>query len=298
MMRYFTYSLAAILVAGCTSEPTIDMSIPVAVEHGAEPMRLGEILGSHPKQKPADLIVFPENKNCKMLRARGGAIVANVTSSEGGKPRSPLYFVSDRYQKPQDEAPYYSLEKARVTDVVVTKTDAPVSLLLTSYNPTLWVIHSAENVKIDTINIMSFEGAALIAPQVDKRYVNFLISNQDNEKCRKKPLGYRDKDTPQSYGEARLAKRIERRGRKSKYSKEGKIKAYREWLNWVAKKIGRVDVAIDREYRVESALIGLPPDQVVPATAVGGEVLIGPSHADVFWGSKKQAKKKFPPRPK
>ena len=295
--------LLAIIIAsvvGCQAKPKIDMSTDVEVIHGAEPMKLGEILQPFPKTLPANLVSFVENTSCKMLRANGGAILANITSYEGGKSRAPMYFIKPfRYIENQgtperEVKTAYTMAKPEVTDVIVTETSKPVSLLLTSHDPTLWVVHTTPGVKLQNINVMSYEGAAVIAPQVQKSQINFLINTKRNRKCWNKPVRYKN---AKDMAAAKTNKNYKRTSKDyERYRQEEK--GYKQWLGWVGQKVGRVSIALDREYYVHAALVGTPPPQPIEATPLGGEIYVDHSRGNIFWGSKKDAQKVFPPPPR
>ncbi len=293
-------ALANALVFSSCSNPSsnIDMKTDVEVVSGAEPMKLGEVLIPAPKMQPATLLSVPNNKNCNLVR--GGAVVANITGYEGDSQRVPLFFVKERSYREDSrdmDSPVhtaFSLKRADITNVIVTQTDKPVNLLLTTHDANLWVIHKAPNVEIAAINVMSYEGGAVIAPSVDPSRIKFIVNNEGTRRCWKKPQRYTNAKEKSAVKPANYTRKPEDYER---YRQEEKT--YNEWLRWVGQKVGRVGHAIDREYRIEAALVGPPPVQPVAATPLGGQIIVDHSrHDNVFWGSQKEAEKKFPPPPK
>lgn len=289
--------ILAIGMAGCAKPKSkIDMKTDVEVIPGAEPMKLGEILLPASAALEPQIVSAPKNAGCQLIRSNS-ADVANITGYEGApRSHSPLFFVKEiKYREnPQDKTEPlktgYSLNRADITDVVVTATEKPVNLLLTSHDASVWVIHPAAGVKIEAINVMSYEGGAVIAPGVDPKRIKFVINSEITKKCWKKPERYTNAKEKAAVKPANYERKPEDFER---YRKEEQ--SYKAWLNWVGGKVGLVKYPIDREYRVEAALVGPNPSAPIAATPVGGQVVVDHSrYMTVFWGSKRAARQQYP----
>jgi hypothetical protein len=269
-------SLASLALGACSQEPrqkfskyTMDRDVYVGLDQ--ESMQLWEALETKGPDIPATIIKSPANYNCRVKRALGGG-VTTITAYEGDTSPAPLFFVQKQLLNiinQDDPLVAFSMKRANMTDVVVTQTDKPVNLVLTTHDANLWVIHSAPGVDIRSINVFSHEGAGVIAPGIDPSKVKFIVANEKNARCR-----------PQRADADR--------------DKEG----YADWQKWIRSKIGRIESSFDSEYRVEAALIGPAPMQPIAPAPIGGTVIVDTSrYHDVFWGTREDAESKFPPKP-
>lgn len=277
MRHLFALGAAAILMTGCGGETgqkasKYDMFKEVLVGPDEDTIQLWQAIETKGPDVAATFIKPPANSNCKMNRARGGS-VTNITAYEGGSARVPLFFVKKRVIKRLDqEEPLtaFSLQRANMTDVIVTETEDPVNLLLSTHDANLWVIHSAPDVDINSINVVGYEGAGVIAPGVDPSKIKFIVGGRENRKCWPKP-------------------------ERAEKNPEG----YKKWQSWIRKNIGRVANNYDSEYRLDAALVGPAPLEPIAASPIGGAIIVDASrYHDVFWGSKKDAAIAFPPPPK
>jgi len=248
-----------------------DMHKDVYVGPDEDSLRLWEAIESKGPNVPATFIKSPANNNCSTKRATGSG-VTNITAYEGDTARVPLFFVKKQSLNIVDQKDpliAFSLKRANTTDVIVTQTDKPVNLLLTAHDANLWVIHSAPGTDIRSINVISHEGAGVIAPSVDPSKIKFIIRNSKNRRCWPGPV-------------------------KSQKDAE----SYKEWQAWIRSKIGRVENNYDDEYRLEAALVGPAPLRPITPSPIGGTVIVdGSRYHDVFWGSRDDGETKFPPAP-
>lgn len=264
------------VLSACSNEPqqkpekySLDKDVSVGIDQ--DTIRLWELIDSKGSDLPATFIKSPMNKNCRVKRAIGSG-VTNITAYEGDTDRVPLYFVKKRsinLVNQKEPLIAFSLKRARTTDVIVTKTDKPVNLLLSTHDANLWVIHSAPGVKINSINVLSYQGAGVIAPGMDPSKIKFIVSNSENQKCRPNP---------------------KRSGTDNK--------SYQDWQKWIRNKIGRVETNFDTEYRLEAVLVGPAPLEPIAASPMGGTVVVDQSrYESVFWGTREEAELKYPPAP-
>lgn len=184
----------------------ISPDYPVTTVDGAPPATVGQIAIGQPrfanKEQAAPFEMVEADPNCRMPRPSGNARVAYAYTYGGGV-KTPLQYVADganadrmqaqinRSREIARQAGSHSFEAAALAneaagfargnavewisriDVLVTETDAPVFLVLTSYNAVLWNIQTAPGVEIDGIVVSAYEGGA-IANGVDERRTGFM----------------------------------------------------------------------------------------------------------------------------
>ncbi len=270
-------TVMSIILGACSADSSrqqkseYNMHRDVYVGPDEDSMKLWEVIGTKGPNVSATFIKSPTNRNCKVKRATGSG-VTTITAYEGDTARVPLYFVKKQkinIVDQDDPLIAFSLKRANMTDVIVSQTEKPVNLLLTTHDANLWVVHSAPGVDIRSINVISHEGAGVIAPGVDPSKIKFIVTSSENRKCRPHPVRYNPNE-----------------------------QSYKDWQKWIRTKIGRIETRYDNEYRVEAALVGPAPLQPIAPSPIGGTIVVdGSRYHDVFWGSKAQAEVKFPPAP-
>ena len=200
----------------------IPADYPVSTVDGAPETVLGEVSSGQPvlvnKVAPAPLEFVDANAKCRMPRPSSGARLAYAYFYGGGA-RTPLQYVadgkraeqlqqriqlSDQIAKAMASSSFESAAIARHAaafakgnavewlgrvDVLVTETDAPVFLVLTSYDAVLWNIQTAPDVEIDGIVVSAYEGGA-IANGVDAKRTGFMgFRGAPNRSCYLKGRG-------------------------------------------------------------------------------------------------------------
>ncbi|MEM5516765.1 hypothetical protein WNY37_07375 [Henriciella sp. AS95] len=184
----------------------IPADYPVAQVDGAPASTVGQVATGQPvltnKAAPAPFEFVDAEAKCRMPRPSGNARVAYAYFYGGGV-KTPLQYVADANRAEQlqqrirlsdqiaDEMGSSSFDSAALAreaaafakgnavewltrvDVLVTETDAPVYLVLTSYNAVLWNIQTAPGVEIDGIVVSAYEGGA-IANGVDPKRTGFM----------------------------------------------------------------------------------------------------------------------------
>ncbi|MGB3627717.1 MAG: hypothetical protein WA989_17965, partial [Henriciella sp.] len=179
---------------------------PLMVASGADPAILQQVSGGQPNLvnsgAPTDFEFVDADPNCRMPRPSSRAKLAFVYTYGGGE-KTPLQYVADSKNAGQlqsridrqrliagsmsdssfeqsamaSQAAAFargnSVEWVTRIDVLVTETDAPVFLVLTSYNAVMWNIQTASGADIDGIIVSAYEGGA-IANGVDERRTGFM----------------------------------------------------------------------------------------------------------------------------
>jgi hypothetical protein len=289
---------------GSTKAPKLDMKTKVIQHRGAVPMKLGEVL--LPVSVPQEGVRFRKLKNqksCHLPRAAKNAKVVNITAYEGPNEYSgPLFFAAR--VKDEDGTPIRVLEKsAGIINVVVTETQRPVYLSLASHDSAVWRIHTAPDVKIDGVSVVSYEPSAVMVAGLTPNRVGFYIRAEGDKAkarepysrrrvlCWKSPERYANAkahwDAPAGNGYVRTKEDME------KYKAEEKD--YKSWITWQNRHIGHVSMDMSA-YRVEAALVGPPPTpgmQITP-TPFTGPVYIANNGYEAFWGTRETAYAQYP----
>ena len=301
-----TAALLTLTACGGGDKPAkrgkIDMKTDVRVERGAEPMKLGEVLiPASQGTGQINIVGFPMNTTCTLPRASYGAKVINVASYEGGQKRSPLFFAQE-HPETKRVTGGYELENAHIANIIVTDTSAPLYLVFTSHNSTLWVVHAAPNVEIEAVSVISFEPSGLAGVGTAQDRIGFIKRaghdymasarfSSGPRDCYRKPIRYFNAAeqtkvqpanytrTPEDYAQYRV-----------------KEKAYTDWLIWLGKNVGHAVDLDFGDYRIDAALIGPTPAQPVQAVPISGPIYVSPEFTTAFWGSKKDARAQYPER--
>ena len=278
----------------------IDMKTDVRVERGAEPMKLGEVLIPAPKGAgEINIVNFPMNTRCTLPRATVDAKVINVASYEGGQKRSPLFFAQE-HPETKRVTGGYGLENAHIANIIVTDTSAPLYLVFTSHSSTLWVVHAAPNVEIEAISVISLEPSGLAGAGIAQDRIGFIKrAGHDYMKSKNFRAGPKDcYEKPIRYFNAAEQTKIEpanyTRTQEDFAQYRVKEKAYKDWLRSLGRKVGH-HVNLDLgDYRIDAALIGPAPTQALQAKQISGPIYVSPEFYTAFWGSKKDARAKYP----
>lgn len=216
-------SCSEAILANESNGRQIAADYPLTQVDGAAPATVGQVATGQPKlvnkQQVAPFEMVEAEPNCRMPRASSNARVAFVYFYGGGV-KTPLQYVADAANAGQMQAQIKrsrefakqaassgfqaaalaneaagfargnAVEWITRTDVLVTETDAPVFLVLTSYNAVLWNIQTAPGVEIDGIIVSAYEGGA-IANGVDARRTGFMgFRGAPNKSCYIKGRGY------------------------------------------------------------------------------------------------------------
>jgi hypothetical protein len=273
----------------------IPASYPLMVTRDANPAVLGDVATGQPKlvnsELPAEFEMVRADPNCRMPRPAQGAKLAYVYTYGGGE-KTPLQYVpgtsnaaslqadikrsrtiAGTFAGENPESSALASEAAAFArgnavewlsriDVLVTETEAPVFLVLTSYDAVLWNIQTAPGVEIDGIVVSAYEGGA-IANGVDARRTGFMgFRGAPSGKCYLKGAAY------QTLTPAFQQSMHKRFGRKA------------SWLLTEPPGTG-----------VKAVLIGDVPDQPFQQQPITTIQL--PSYVWPYWGSRDDAFKYF-----
>lgn len=206
------------------SDEKIAPDTPLVVAEGGPAATLGQVALGQPsltaKTVPVQFEAVDAEPNCRMPRPSNGARVAYVYTYGGGV-KTPLQYIADgdnaeaikaRMQMTKTLAKEVSkqgsfeqvalarefagfakgnaVEWTTRVDVLVTETERPVFLVLTSYDSVMWNIQRAPGVEVEGIVVSAYEGGA-IANGVDERRTGFMgFDGSPNRKCRLEGQGY------------------------------------------------------------------------------------------------------------
>ena len=195
---------------------------PVVYTDGAEPALLGEIVTTTEQLSPASTNAVYEtvkiNEKCRTPRASRRAKVAYV-HTYGGHNSVPLHHVdadasiwknsarrammkqaiaemADTSFEARMMAGEFTrmqmsnqLESPGRIEVLVTETEAPVFLYLTSYNSVLWNIQLAPGAQLDGVVVDAYEGGAIANGAPAKRTGFRIFSKVNGVRCRTETYG-------------------------------------------------------------------------------------------------------------
>lgn len=212
-MRAFLASLAIIGSAGCSvatdGAGLIPPNSPLAVSDRQETMPYGQAVTGQISFDMAGPPVPLETlaSTCRRPTARSGAKAAYVYSY-GGDVHVPLHHVNFKDTPEEAEArraiikaamqgqqqSAFSKEFANFTagnevewasriDVLVTETEAPVFLYLSSYDPILWNIQLAPGASLDGVVVNSYDAGAIANGTDPKRTAIISSANWPGGKC-------------------------------------------------------------------------------------------------------------------
>lgn len=300
---------------------------PLVVADWQSPTRMSQVSIGQPDlvsaQLPAVFETVDADPNCRMPRPSRAAKVAYVYTYGGGV-KTPLQYIADgadaakiaaRMAMTKEIAKQVSreggfiegaiarefagfakgnsVEWASRVDVLVTETEAPVFLVLTSYNAILWNIQLAPGAQIDGIVVSAYEGGA-IANGTTARRTGFMgFDGSPNRSCR---LDGRGKPVPSEVriaGAKELNPAFDPSGYKERWDAE-----YREAQKFFAvdlrQKIGKAPTWLLNDARGESfqaVLVGPVPSEPFAQQPVTRLQI--PSYVAPYWGTRKGAFKYF-----
>jgi len=303
--------------AGGTS---IEAATPLVIAEGQAPVTYGQVTTGTPSLSPSILPAQPEavrtNASCRTPKAGNNARAAYVYTYGGGV-RTPLHHIN-RKDTPEAIAERKAMirertknaktavqrealgmaignavNNARQIDVLVTETDTPVFLYLTSYDSVLWNIQRAPGVEIDGVVINSYEAGA-IANGVDASRTGII--SFDNSPTRKCYVSVPGRVIPVEDRVA-SARKLNPNVDLSRYKKQWQ-QEYRDAKRFYGQDIKKLtgkrpewilDNARDGEFN--AVLVG--PKPATPFEAQPVTKLQVPSHITPFWGSQKDAYEAF-----
>lgn len=186
-----------------------------------------------------------------------------------------------------------AVEWSRQVDVLVTETEAPVFLYLSSYDSVLWNIQRAPGVEIDGIVVNSYD-AGVIANGVDAARTGFIsFANSPNKDCYVSGQGRAVPVEERVASAKRMNPSIDLSSYKRQWEQE-----YREQQRFfrteVRRLIGKQPEWVLNDARggsFQAVLVGPAPSAPFEGQPVSR--LQMPSHITPFWGTRKAAFKHF-----
>lgn len=315
------------MFSGEGSGERIAPETPLVVADGASTTLMNEVSVGQPNlvsaQLPAVFETVDAEPNCRMPRPGRDAKVAYVYTYGGGV-KTPLHYIADGEDADQIAARMAltkevakqvsreggfiegavarqfasfakgnSVEWATRVDVLVTETEAPVYLVLTSYNAILWNIQLAPGAQIDGIVVSAYEGGA-IANGTSARRTGFMgFDGSPNRSCR---LDGRGKPVPTEVriaGAKDLNPDFDPRGYKERWDAEY-LDAQKFFSVELRQKIGKAPTWLLNDARggsFQAVLVGPRPEQPFAQQPITR--LQVPSYVAPYWGTRKGAFKYF-----
>lgn len=317
------------LLAGCDPLATegggerIAPDTVMVVDERMPSVKLGEVATGQPNlvfsAMPAALETVDANPRCHVPRPSAGAKLAYVYTYGGGV-KTPLQYIANgaaadqigqQIQRTREIAKLVSkqgsfeqmmigreaaafargnaVEWVKRVDVVVTETEAPVYLVLTSYNSILWNIQAAPGVEIDGIVVSAYEGGA-IANGVDERRTAFMgFDGSPNRQCYLKGRARPATVETRIAGAKNLNPDFDERRYRQRWEAE-----YRQGLKFfrtdLPRKFGRPPswhLTNARGGPFQAVLVGPKPDVAFEQAPISRLQI--PSYIAPFWGTRRAA---------
>lgn len=288
MLKACALGLMALGLGACGggSSGGVDPQTPIHQAQGLGDVAFSQIMTSAAGHDPAIKPEFVSHKispRCRMPRASAGAHMAYVYSYGGGF-RTPM---AHAYKATHQSG----VEYHQRTDVIVTETDAPVYLVLESYNAVLWNIQLAPGAQLQGVGVLSYEGGAVsgVPEGIDVGFLAFR--GVGDKKCFKRG----GMMTPTDIRVERAAANNYTANASDRKKWDAEYKEAKSWRNsWVPRTFGaRFDVEIfpDGSDDYDAVLVGpVPAAPIAPTSITRVHV---PDHVHVAWGSRKDVLAEF-----
>lgn len=238
------------------------------------------------KSPPEQYQKIELNAKCRTPKASPGAKAAYVYTY-GGDIKTPLHAVIG---KPEGKS---SVEWLTKVDVLVTETDAPVFLWLSSYNAVLWNIQLAPGAELDGVVVSAYEGGAISNGAAASRTGFISFRDSPNRSCYEKGRGMPVRVEDRIAGAKRLNPDIDTSGYERQWARDyDEAKTY--FASTLPRQIGKrpdwyLNSSNGSSYK--AVLVGPVPDAPMAAQPVTSVQM--PSNMTPFWGSRKDAFKHF-----
>lgn len=323
-MRTMLISLALLGVAACDGLDT-SASIPLetllATAEGQDTVAYGQAVSGSVAfagaQPPVPFEILPADASCRKPRARSGAKAAYVYTYGGGI-HVPLHHVNfqDTPEQAEErrrlirelkrgqqqnaftrEASAFmtgnAVEWSSRIDVLVTETEAPVFLYLSSYDSILWNIQLAPGARLDGVVVNSYD-ASMVANGMDAaRTALVSFGNSPGAKCYARPpvraipvaqrIAAARKMNP-DFNPSPYLKEWEEDYRKGQHFNSEVVQLTGKRPDWIITRSADGD-------GIKAILVGPPP--VAPFALQPITRLQIPSHITTFWGTRRDAFKAF-----
>lgn len=322
-MRAILASVALIGLAGCSKPGAASTAIPpdalVAVSEGQESIPYGQVVSGDTAFEvagpPVPLEIVPTG--CRKPKARSGAKAAYVYTY-GGSVRTPLHHVSFRDTPEQAAARRQAIQDSRQgeqrgavarelaaftvgnavewasrIDVLVTETEAPVFLYLSSYDPILWNIQLAPGARLDGVVVNSYDASAIANGMGAGRTAIVSFDNWPGARCYAKPPVRALSVAARTAVARKLNPDFNPRPHVRQWEKE--YKGGQNFSAEVWQLLGkRPDWIITHSpdgKGINAILVGPPPAAPFPMQPISR--LQVPAHITTFWGERMDAFKAF-----
>ncbi len=269
----FAIALAGLLLGACSQDPSATRAMNVdlhALDDGGQPaLKLGDVavgrFSPAVKERPASFEPIPARPRCGLPRPSNGAEIVR-TYSYGGGSWSPLYSVERRGELVMGS------RNTRPARILVTETEKPVFLFLTSYDDRLWIIDVAPGATLDGVAISGYEHQAVLA-DIDPKRIGFAtFRGQSDCTIIPKPRHVRGSGSVAGLNQQQMEKMQDQRREDMKYDQ------------WMASRIGKPTI----EYfpsTLAALLVGPRPAQPLQLSSPEGRTVYVSEGAEVFWGS-------------
>ncbi|MEH6743535.1 hypothetical protein [Hyphomonas sp.] len=321
-MRNIVLATTLLFASACGNAggTSIEASTPLVIADGQAPVTYGQVTTGTPSLSPSILPAQPEavrtNASCRTPKASSNARAAYVYTYGGGV-RTPLHHIN-RKDTPEAIAERKAMirestknaktamqrealgmaignavNNARQIDVLVTETDTPVFLYLTSYDSVLWNIQRAPGVEIDGVVINSYEAGA-IANGVDASRTGIIsFDNSPTRKCYVSAPGRIIPVEDRVASARKLNPNVDLSRYKTQWQQEYRAakRFYRQDIKKLTGKRPEWILNDARGGKFNAILVG--PKPAAPFEAQPVTKLQVPSHITPFWGNRKDAYKAF-----
>lgn len=226
MKRLLVAAIFGAVLSACGEESVksaFPLDMNVVYVDGAQPATLGQIMTHSevlsPKVQTAQIEFVKVHPKCKAPRASHRAKVAYVYTYGGHNDvpihhveaennpeaaelrREVMQLVIDEMADTSFEARMMGrsfaqfqmsneLESPGRVDVLITETEAPVFLYLSSYNSVMWNIQLAPGAELDGVVVDAYEGGVIANGAPPNRTAFKLFSKINGVRCRTKTYGY------------------------------------------------------------------------------------------------------------
>jgi hypothetical protein len=321
-MRNIVLSTILLFASACgdAGGKSMPASTPLVVDDGQAALSYGQVTTGTPALSMSDLPAQPEvvrtNTSCRTPKASANARAAYVYTYGGGV-STPLQHIN-RIDTPETIAERAAMVRERrknaktaiqrealntfignavntahQIDVLVTETDAPVFLYLTSYNSVMWNIQRAPGVEIDGVVVNSYK-AGSVANGVEAARTGFIsFDNSPGKKCYVSAPGRIIPVEERIASAKKLNPNVDLTNYKDQWEQEYRSanKFYRQDLKRLIGKRPEWVLNNARGGKYNAVLVGPAPTEPFQGQPI--DRLQIPSHITPFWGSKKDSYKAF-----